>query len=643
MDRPPPRPEAGALRAARNNPDNGSLLDAIVSGEHFVASVRAGCKSFVSQMPTRGHQPVAARPKMGTAAPMGPRALAKDLSNPVAVDTRLDAGFGRGAHLSFPVSQLKPSTADVPLHTFLTEAIPQGDPRLETARFQAAARKEVDRLLARGTFTVVKESELPAGANVIGGRFVYTLKNAGTRAEEVKGRYVAQGYRDQAKLFVIHNLATLRQRSTRILASTSAVMGLRIFSHDITKAYLQSQERFTMQLYLRPRPGDRHQFNLKEGELLRIDLPLYGICDAGDYGHVTFATHTEQDLGMVSLTPDPALYIKRHPDGELSGLLGAYVDDVFMGGDERFQLLTKRMLLKFQGKERKLDDAEFVRVHLSTLPGQERFFTLGLAAYADNLDPLPTNAIFKKFTSVRASLAWLVHTRPDLCCGINEAAQVTEGAYGPDSVRALNALIKRAKGGRDLVLSYPPLDGVTLHLRVYSDSSFANNADQSSQLGYIVLLCDDSGRAHVLSFTSRKSLRVVRSVLAGEVYAFAEAFDEAFIIRYDLERIYGKHIPLSLYTDSKQLFEVVTKASHPTEKRLMVDIAAAREAYNRHDISNVGLIATNDNISDACTKRKPCPAMDTLLRTGLYRTPVIQWDIRPPTSPPSSTTEGPTV
>eukprot|EP00170_Pyropia_yezoensis_P000148 contig_1145_g149 len=154
------------------------------------------------------------------------------------------------------------------------------------------------------------------------------------------------------------------------------------------------------------------------------------------------------------------------------------------------------------------------------------------------------------------------------------------------------------------------------------------------------MLCDESGQTHVLSFASRKCRQVMRSVMAGEVYAFSAAFDEEFVIRYDLEQLYGCHIPLSLFTDSKKLFDVVTKASHPTEKRLMVDIAAAREAYNRRDISNVGLIASGDNPADPLTKPRGCPALDAILQTGVDRTPEVQWVIRPSLSPPFSTTEG---
>lgn len=533
--------------------------------------------------------------------------------------------------------------ADERLPAFLTETIPQDDPRLKTAKFQAAARKEVDGLLERGTFIQVREGDVPRGANVIGGRFVYTVKNVDTKDEEAKARFVAQGHRDKAKWYVVHNLATLRQRSTRLLTSTSAVMGFRLFSHDITQAYLQSKDQFTRQLYLRPRREDMHLFDLAEGKLFKINLPLYGVCDAGDYWYVTFTAHIEQDLAMTPLTSDPALYYKRNPGGTLSGLLGAYVDDAFMGGDASFQTLTNKTLDRFQAKERKLDNTEFVGVRVSTSTGKAHHFTLDQVAYTDKLTMLPADATFQTYISARAKVAWLVHTRPDLSCGVNQAAQVTEEMFGPDAISALNALVKKAQAGRELMLSYSPLDRSTLRLRAYADSSFANNADQSSQLGFIVLLCDGSGAAHVLSYASRKCKRVVRSVMAGEVYAFSEALDEAFVIRYDLERLYNQHIPLTILTDSKQLFDVVTKASQPTEKRLMIDIAAARQAYTRHDISNVALIASDDNVADAFTKVNASSALTNLLRTGYDHTPVIQWVLRPPATKRSPGLEPPVL
>lgn len=69
---------------------------------------------------------------------------------------------------------------------------------------------------------------------------------------------------------------------------------------------------------------------------------------------------------------------------------------------------------------------------------------------------------------------------------------------------------------------YRPLRRGSLRLKVYADASFASSDDGSSQLGYLILLCDDHEACHVLAFSSKKSRRVVRPILAGEVYALLE-------------------------------------------------------------------------------------------------------------------------
>eukprot|EP00168_Porphyra_purpurea_P009868 TRINITY_DN2422_c0_g1_i11.p2 TRINITY_DN2422_c0_g1~~TRINITY_DN2422_c0_g1_i11.p2 ORF type:complete len:307 (-),score=86.12 TRINITY_DN2422_c0_g1_i11:1032-1952(-) len=299
--------------------------------------------------------------------------------------------------------------------------------------------------MARDTFRKVHGRDLPRGANVLGGRMVCTIKNVGTPDEAPKARYVAQGNRDQAKQFVVHNLATLRQRSTRVLTSTAANLGLRLFADDITQAYLQSEEKFTRRIYLRPRPADRHLFGLEEGELLLILRPLYGVCDAGDYWHATLSKHIEEDLSMTPLVSDPAMYFKRDDVGGILGLLAAYVDDVYMAGNGRFQKQAESTLQRFEAKRRKFDAVEFVGVSVATLPGTPRTYTLHQPVYTDRLVKLPTDATYKAFISARASLGWLAHTRPDLCCGINKLAQVIEQAFGNDAIREYNALVKLAK------------------------------------------------------------------------------------------------------------------------------------------------------------------------------------------------------
>ncbi len=61
-----------------------------------------------------------------------------------------------------------------------------------------------------------------------------------------------------------------------------------------------------------------------------------------------------------------------------------------------------------------------------------------------------------------------------------------------------------------------------------------------------------------------------------------------------------------MFTDSKHLFDVITTGSYTTEKRLMVEIKATREAYNKNEISNVGWVPGTFNPADELTKPITC-------------------------------------
>jgi hypothetical protein len=126
----------------------------------------------------------------------------------------------------------------------------------------------------------------------------------------------------------------------------------------------------------------------------------------------------------------------------------------------------------------------------------------------------------------------------------------------------------------DIPLQLPKLDPDSLHLTVYSDASFSNNHDLSSQLGNIVFLSDKTGACSPLHYSSHKSKRDTRSVLGGEVMAFVEAFDMGRIIRHDLTPVLGQRLPITILTDSLSLFDVISKASTTAERRLMIALEA---------------------------------------------------------------------
>eukprot|EP00171_Calliarthron_tuberculosum_P020880 IDg20880t1 len=65
--------------------------------------------------------------------------------------------------------------------------------------------------------------------------------------------------------------------------------------------------------------------------------------------------------------------------------------------------------------------------------------------------------------------------------------------------------------------------------------------------------------------------------MAGEVIAFSDLFDVSMTLASELNTVLDKHIPVQLLTDSKSLFDVISKGTRTNEKHTMLEIAAARE------------------------------------------------------------------
>lgn len=152
--------------------------------------------------------------------------------------------------------------------------------------------------------------------------FVDAIKNVGTEEEMPKSRLVGQGHKDISKPFIVHNVSALRQSSTRLLVSTSAVLRIRLSLHDVDQAYLQSKGKLTRDIYLQLCQKDALLFGLPKGELLQVLLPLYGIPDSGDYWDVTVAAHGEEDLHLTLLVGGPSLYVRQNDDS-VDGLMGS--------------------------------------------------------------------------------------------------------------------------------------------------------------------------------------------------------------------------------------------------------------------------------------------------------------------------------
>src|SRR6266536_983836 len=154
----------------------------------------------------------------------------------------------------------------------------------------------------------------------------------------------------------------------------------------------------------------------------------------------------------------------------------------------------------------------------------------------------------------------------------------------------------------DRGIKYIALDLEHAKLFVFIDSSFANNKDFSSQIGYLIILAnetetDSTGtdefiiKGNLIYYSSTKSKRVTRSILASEIYGMVGGVDMAITINTTIKMITKQlgfsHTPIIVYTDSYLLYECLVKLSTTKEKRLMIDIIALCQLYKRREITEI--------------------------------------------------------
>ena len=131
-------------------------------------------------------------------------------------------------------------------------------------------------------------------------------------------------------------------------------------------------------------------------------------------------------------------------------------------------------------------------------------------------------------------------------------------------------------------------------MAVFVNTTFANNRDLSSQVGFVVALMENAGAANIIHYSSQKSKRITRSTLAAELYAMMNGFDTATALKalFDQLGLNESAVtnqpctnadnpskgprPMVIYTDSRSLYDSLVSLNSTAEKRLLIDLHLLR-------------------------------------------------------------------
>ena len=99
----------------------------------------------------------------------------------------------------------------------------------------------------------------------------------------------------------------------------------------------------------------------------------------------------------------------------------------------------------------------------------------------------------------------------------------------------------------DRSIKYITLNLEQAKLFVFVNSSFVNNKDFSSQISYLIILTNKTKRTNkfaikrnLIYYSSIKSKKVTRSVLASKIYGMIRGVDMAITINTTIKIITGK-------------------------------------------------------------------------------------------------------
>jgi hypothetical protein len=508
------------------------------------------------------------------------------------------------------------------------------------APFEESTQFEIDSLIANGVFEFV-QLELDRNTRIFKSRIVNEVKGKTTKPYE-KSRLVIQGYNDNGKDEILTQSPTIQRASQRLILALMPTLlrqGMVAWLRDITQAYIQSTTGLNRTILAYLPAQIRHRY--PQDTVMRVIKPLYGIAEAGTHWWATYHNHHLKRLQMMTSSYDPCLLIST-PENPDFACVGMQTDDTLGLSTTAFS----------QHEDEQLKEAAFKAKPKQLLSADEPLvFNGGIVALASHAITLRQKGQAKKLRLVdisapeakqqyveqRARGAYIASIcQPEACFDLSSAAQHQDPT--PEDMKALNRRIQWQMGSQDRGITFSPLDLPTAKIFVFVDGSFANNRDLTSQLGFAIVLANETAvndrneftiNGNLIHFSSTKSKRVTRSVLASEIYGMVTGVDMAYALASTIQMITSHlslpPIPTIVCTDSYSLYECLVKLGATKEKRLMIDIMALRQSYERRELHEIRWIHGDDNLADAFTKGTPNRSLEQFIDDNYTTIRVEGW------------------
>ena len=442
------------------------------------------------------------------------------------------------------------------------------------------------------------------GQSTISVRWVCTEKNIDNQII-TKARLVARGFEEQNKFR--KDSPTCSKENMRLAFVNSVTNHWRINSLDIQRAFLQG-DHITREIYLKPPKEANTEC------LWKLKKCIYGLCDASRSWYLKLEQELS-NLGMSKCKLDNALFYWYHSN-QLHGIMTVHVDDIYWAGSEIFQeMVIIKLKNVFEISREKQDSFIYLGLRVN------HFFdkiTIDQDAYIQNIKEIEINRERKidkdsainfdekqQLRSTIGQLNWVsTQTRPDITFDTCEVSVRLKDATIRDIIK-VNKIIRKLKAEK-VSLKFSDMGNLTpIKLVSFSDVSFCNPSEQSSQGGYIIFFRNIHCKSVPIAWQSKKIRRVVKSTMAAECLSLLEAAETCYLLKsilVDTLKCKQSEITIECYIDNKSLKEAIYSTKSHTDKRLKIDLAVIKDMVLHQEIDAVIWIAAENQLADCLTK-----------------------------------------
>ena len=460
---------------------------------------------------------------------------------------------------------------------------------------------------------IVKEiplSEVPEGANVITSHVLYRVKICDDGSHIMKARIAPHGNKDCEKSNLKTDSATCPPVGIRLLLSLASIHKWPIAKVDFKSAFLQTGEAKRDVYVVPPR-----ECATKSCYWLLLTA-AYGLVNA----NAKWQDHIDNflfGLGLSQLVYVPQLFYKIEND-ILSIAAVKVVDDILLCGERRYvQDIIDLISNSYELGTILFGPGTIIFFGMTITQSDDYVITIHADDKLESMQPFPLTRLRRKeiddalndvelsaFRSLNSSIGWMgIAASP--FCALTASYLQQKGPHPTvrDLVTQTNMLRTLKRLGSVIKFKTPSRGEYDLSILLFADAS---RRIDHGQIGYLSgLLFGPIGEGatfHLMSWTSHKSKRPVKSIGAAEILAAGAAIDEGKMLVKAYEKLLNVSVAHIVAVDSKDLFTTLSTCRNATDRSIRADVSVIRYEFETRNVSTMIWLPGKSNLADPLTK-----------------------------------------